>query len=65
MGDNRGNSADSRRFGPVPYSSLTGRAIFMYWPFARALDETTVDFGSLSFEFTPYELNIGPLDYTA
>lgn len=33
MGDNRGNSADSRVFGPVPLDSITGRAICIYWPF--------------------------------
>lgn len=32
MGDNRTNSQDSRFFGAVPVSSVTGRAIFIYWP---------------------------------
>ncbi len=32
MGDNRTNSADSRYFGPVPESSVSGRAIIIYWP---------------------------------
>ena len=32
MGDNRGNSQDSRRFGPVPEDSLVGRAILRVWP---------------------------------
>jgi signal peptidase I len=32
MGDNSTNSADSRWFGPVPVSSIHGRAVFTYWP---------------------------------
>jgi signal peptidase I len=32
MGDNRGESADSRVFGPVPRSQLIGRAIARVWP---------------------------------
>jgi signal peptidase I len=32
MGDNRTNSGDSRVFGPVPISSIIGKAIFVYWP---------------------------------
>lgn len=32
MGDNRTNSQDSRYFGSVPASSVTGKAIFKYWP---------------------------------
>lgn len=32
MGDNRTNSSDSRYFGAVPVSSVTGRAVFRYWP---------------------------------
>lgn len=33
MGDNRGNSADSRVHGLVPLSSVTGRAFAVVWPF--------------------------------
>jgi signal peptidase I len=40
MGDNRGNSADSRYFGAIPASSVSGKAFFVYWPFQ--------DFGFLS-----------------
>lgn len=32
MGDNRTNSQDSRYFGSVPVSSVTGKAVFKYWP---------------------------------
>jgi len=32
MGDNRGNSADSRIFGPVPRSTVVGRAFARVWP---------------------------------
>jgi signal peptidase I len=33
MGDNREDSADSRRFGPVLQSDLVGRAVVLIWPF--------------------------------
>jgi signal peptidase I len=32
MGDNRGESDDSRYWGPVPQSSIIGIAFFTYWP---------------------------------
>lgn len=35
MGDNRPNSLDSRRFGPVDKSLIVGRAFFRGWPFSR------------------------------
>lgn len=35
MGDNRGNSSDSRRFGPVPVDSIVGRAMAIVWPPGR------------------------------
>ncbi len=32
MGDNRGNSLDSRYFGPVPHEYVRGRAFIIFWP---------------------------------
>ncbi len=36
MGDNRGDSYDSRYFGPIPLHTIIGRAIWKVWPFWRA-----------------------------
>jgi signal peptidase I len=35
MGDNRGQSADSREWGPVPKDWIIGKAFFTYWPPSR------------------------------
>jgi signal peptidase I len=35
MGDNRNQSEDSRRFGPIPGSSIIGRAFVRVWPPSR------------------------------
>ncbi len=32
MGDNRGNSADSRVFGPLPLDNIKGEAFLRFWP---------------------------------
>ncbi len=32
MGDNRGNSADSREFGAIKKSTIIGRSLLAYWP---------------------------------
>jgi signal peptidase I len=35
MGDHRGDSQDSRVFGPIDKSSVIGRAVIRYWPLAN------------------------------
>lgn len=35
MGDNRGNSDDSRYWGPVPRDQIIGKAVVTYWPLGR------------------------------
>ena len=35
MGDNRGNSQDSRFWGFLPINRVIGRAIFVFWPLNR------------------------------
>jgi hypothetical protein len=35
MGDNRGNSADSRFWGFLDEDRIIGRANFMFWPLGR------------------------------
>ena len=32
MGDNRGHSADSRRFGCIPYNKIEGKVVLRFWP---------------------------------
>lgn len=36
MGDNRGNSQDSRSFGPIPRDKVVGKAFVLVWPPSRA-----------------------------
>ena len=35
LGDNRGDSADSRVFGPISRSLIVGRVILIYWPLSQ------------------------------
>jgi signal peptidase I len=44
MGDNRGNSSDSRRIGPIPIAKLEGKAILRYWPLS-AMGTDPLDLG--------------------
>jgi len=36
LGDNRGDSSDSRDWGPVPSQDIIGKAVLVYWPFTDA-----------------------------
>jgi len=35
MGDNRGNSQDSRYWGTLPVDRFVGKAVVIFWPFTR------------------------------
>jgi signal peptidase I len=35
LGDHRSLSNDSREFGPVPDSLISGKAVFVYWPVTK------------------------------
>lgn len=60
MGDNRGNSADSRVFGAVNADNVTGVAVFRYWPIFRVNYDEDIELGP--FTLHPLTLAIGPLD---
>ena len=46
LGDNRGASFDSRRFGPIDRSAIIGRTWFRGWPFTRITTFETPDYNS-------------------
>ena len=35
MGDNRGNSGDSRMFGCIPYEKIEGKVVLRFWPLSK------------------------------
>ena len=43
LGDNTGNSRDSRYWGAVPRSNLVGPAFLVYWPFASITKDGSVE----------------------
>ena len=47
MGDNRGNSSDSRQWGIVPRQNIIGQATFVYWPFDGGNFGLLPDFSSV------------------
>lgn len=48
MGDHRRSSSDSRIFGPVPVSSVIGRAVLRYWPIEKLGFVETPTYASLA-----------------
>ncbi|HZC06247.1 MAG TPA: signal peptidase I [Ktedonobacterales bacterium] len=50
LGDNRGDSSDSRDWGPVPQSDIIGKAELVYWPLpdAHALKDWSGTFSGIS-----------------
>jgi signal peptidase I len=49
LGDNRGDSSDSRAWGPVPRSYIIGKAALVYWPFSdvHVLTDWSAEFTSV------------------
>ncbi len=35
LGDNRGDSSDSRYWGPITHDEIVGRIVATYWPLSR------------------------------
>jgi signal peptidase I len=49
LGDNRDESQDSRVFGPVPRSTIRGRAFLVYWSFDAEERKAARGFGRLLY----------------
>jgi len=49
LGDNRDESQDSRVFGPVPRSTIRGRAMLVYWSFDSESRDSTRGIGRLFY----------------
>jgi signal peptidase I len=50
LGDNRGDSSDSRVWGPVPRANIIGQAWFVYWPLGNfhVIPSASATFSSIS-----------------
>lgn len=48
LGDNRGNSLDSRRFGAIKRNVIVGRAFFRGWPLSRVQKMETPSYTDLN-----------------
>lgn len=48
LGDNRGDSEDSRYFGPLPIEDIVGRAYFSNWPYKGIGPISNPDYGITS-----------------
>lgn len=56
MGDNRGNSVDSRYWGFVPRRNILGRPLFVYWSFVTPDGELETESAKERASFTLHEI---------